>query len=103
MLGLLKSCIVGQDAILYLLLTLNQLVFGRDVLLGEFIQFDTTVLILVKFIEKLVYNLLSMLIINTLSRQEVVHFISINFSIAVRVDLSEFFCKALLFCHFWIA
>ena len=103
MLGLLELGIVGQDVRLDLLLTLNQLVFGRDVLLGELIQLDTTVLILVKFVEKLVYNLLTMLIINTLSMQESVHFMSINFSIAICVDLSEFFCKTLLFGHFWIA
>ena len=103
MLGLLELGIVGQDVTLDLLFALNQLVFGRDILLRELIQLDTTVLILVKFVEKLVYNLLTMLIINTLSMQESVHFMSINFSIAVCVDLSEFFCETLLFAHFRIA
>ena len=79
-----------------LIFSLDQLVFCRDVLLGELAELDATVLILVKFIEKLVYDLLSMLVINTLFRQEVVHFIFVNFTIAVCVDLLELLLQLLL-------
>ena len=96
---MLQPAIIGQDVLLDLIFSLDQLVFCRDVLVGELAELDATVLILVKFIEKLVYDLLSMLVINSLSRQEIVHFTFINFTIAVFVDLREFLLQQLLLGH----
>ena len=45
--SLLQSLIVGQDALLNLLFTLNKLVLGHDILLRELIQIDTAIRIII--------------------------------------------------------
>ena len=45
--SLLQSLIVGQDALLNLLFTLDKLVLGHDILLRELIQIDTAIRIII--------------------------------------------------------
>ena len=68
LLSRLKLGIVGEDVLLDLMFALDELILCRNVLLTELSQVNSTVLILIKFIKKLVYNLCSMLIVNSLSR-----------------------------------
>lgn len=120
LLRILQLGVVREDALLDLVLALDQLILGRNVLLGELSQINSTVLILVKLVEKLVNYLRPVLIVNTLSGKERVHFISIDFAVAVEVNLGEFLAEPLLFgllgvireatlerrslllrCHYW--
>lgn len=47
LLCLFQSLIVGENALLDLLLTLNKLVLGHDILLGEFVKVDAPVSIII--------------------------------------------------------
>ena len=68
LLSCLKLGIVCEDVLLDLMLALDELVLCRNILLTEFSQVNSTVLILIQLIKKLVYNLCSMLIVNSLPR-----------------------------------
>jgi len=64
---------------------------------GELIEVDTAITIVVKFIKKFVNDLRPMLIINTLFGKESIHLLSVDFTISIGVNLSEFCSETLLF------
>ena len=71
------------------MLPLYQLVFGRDVLFRELCYIDLTILVSVKLLENFVHDLASVLVVNAALGQENIHFISVNFSVSVSVELSK--------------
>ena len=97
LLRLPKLRVVCQDALLDLSLAFHKLVLRHNVLLGEFIEVDAPVCIVVQLLEQLLYNLRAMLIVDTLSSQEIVHFVSIDLSIAVGIDGTELLSETLFF------
>ena len=98
-LSIFQSGVVGQDVRLDFTLTLDELILCRDVLLRELSEVDAAIGIFVKFVKELVYDLGSVLIINTLISEEIIHFISVYSSIAIRIELRKFLSEALLFSH----
>ena len=98
-LSIFQSGVVGQDVRLYFAFTLDKLILCRDVLLRELSEVDAAIGIFVKFVKELVYDLGSVLIINTLISEEIIHFISVYSSIAVCIQLRKFLSEALLFSH----
>ena len=98
-LSIFQSGVVGQDVLLDFSFTLDELILRRDVLLRELSEVDAAIGIFVELIKELVYDLGAVLIINTLISKEVIHFISVYSSIAVRIELRKFLPESLLFRH----
>ena len=98
-LSIFQPGVVGQDVLLDFSFTLNELILRRDVLLRELSEVDAAIGIFVKLIKELVYDLGAVLIINTLISKEIIHFISINSSIAICIELRKFLSEALLLSH----
>ena len=94
-----QSGVVGQDVLLDFCFTLDELILSRYVLLRELGEVNATIGIFVELVKELVYDLGAVLIINTLISKEIIHFISINSSIAVCIKLRKFLSEALLLSH----
>ena len=98
-LSIFQSCIVSQDVLLDFCFTLDELILRRYILLRELSEVNAAIGIFVELIKELVYDLGAVLIINTLISKEVIHFISVYSSIAVRIELRKFLPESLLFTH----
>ena len=86
-LSIFQPGVVGQDVRLDFALTLDELILCRHILLRELSEVDAAIGIFVKFVKELVYDLGAVLIINTLISEEIIHFISVYSSIAIRIQL----------------
>ena len=92
--GLLKPRVVGHDALLNLLFSLNQLVLSRNILLRELSDFNASIGILVQLLKQLIDDLGAVLVIDTLVHQKVVHLVTVHHSVAICVDLSKLLRKS---------
>jgi len=97
--GLLEAAIVGQDALLDFLFTLDKLILSHNVLLGELIKVDAPICIVVKFFKKLFNDLRTMLIVDALSCKEIIHFLTIDFAVTVGINCCKFLPQTFLFRH----
>ena len=86
---LFQSLVVGENVLLDLMLALDQLVLGRDVLPSELREVYMPVLILIQLLVDLIDDLTAMLIIDALLGQEHVHLVAIDPSIAVPIQLAK--------------
>ena len=87
--SLLQPLVVRQNVLLDLMLALNQLVLGRDVLPCELGEVYMPVLILIELLVDLIDDLAAMLIINAFLGQVVVHLVAVHPAIAVPIQLAE--------------
>ena len=91
--GLLQSRVVSHNALLNLLLSLNQLVLSRNVLGGKLGDFDASIGVLVQLLKQLIDDLGAVLVIDALVHQVVVHLVTVNHAVSIGVDHSELLCK----------
>ena len=89
LLRLLQPLVVGQNALLDFVLALHELVLRRDVLQRELADVDAPARILVDLLEELLNDLLSMLIVNAALRQEQIHLLAVDTSVAISIDHVE--------------
>ncbi len=94
---LLESCMVRDNVLLDLLLSFNKLILCFNVLLGEFVEINSAISILVKLFKDFVDDLRTVLVVNASLCQVLVHLVTLNFSISIHVHGSEGVSQLLLF------
>ena len=89
---------IREDVGLYLGLTINQLVLCVDVEGGEFAEIDPVVSVEVSLLKQLVNDLDSVVFIDSLAGQKVVHFFAVDTSVLVFINGIELHPQTL---YFW--
>ncbi len=88
---------VGDNVLLNLLLSFNKLVLCFNVLLGEFVEINSAISVLVKLFKDFIDDLRTVLIVNASLCQVLVHLVTLNFSISIHIHGSEGVSQLLLF------
>jgi len=103
-----KQLIVFQNLFREFFFALNQLILGLDVVVGEFLNLNIPVVILVAFAEKLVDNLTAVVLVDASLCQKDHHLVFVDVSVSVDVYCSKLIIEFASFLYFisselWVA